>query len=82
MTMLRGAAVHKRIEKQLRAELAAYGLDMSRWALADIGAYRPGEPFPSFYASFTDGNGRTIQVDNISTDDAGGLDQYSSPVLC
>jgi hypothetical protein len=65
-----GAALHARVEKQLREELAAYGLPMSEYT-AEVRGYYENDPELLLYAVFTR-DGRTITVANIYTEKVTG----------
>jgi hypothetical protein len=76
-----GAALHKRIEKQLREYLHAY--------LVEEGAYKcrvrpvhPEMPETVFYAEFTQArNGKKIFIDQVFVDNDGTILQHNHAQL-
>jgi hypothetical protein len=65
------------IEKQLRADLAAYGLDMARYTCT----VESGGGDPMAAAIFRDAAGREISVNPIWTSDDGTIIQRGRPEL-
>ena len=75
-----GAALHKRVEKQLRAELSAYGLPVHEYSCRVMGYYEH-DPELLLYAEFTRGD-CTIEITDIYTDkNTGDVLQSSRPEL-
>jgi hypothetical protein len=77
-----GAALHKRVEKQLREELAGWGLPMDEYTF-EIGGYYPDDPEVVMHATFTrSSNESKIQIANIYTDkETGDVLQSDMPTL-
>lgn len=76
---LSGAALHSRVEKQLREELAAvHGLPIHEYT-CEVQGYD--DYSPVLYAKFTRGNGATIEITDIYTDDDGEILQTSRAEL-
>lgn len=65
-----GAALHRRVEKQLREELSEYGLPMQEYTCRVMGYYEH-DPELLLYATFTRGN-CTIEINDIYTDKVTG----------
>ncbi len=87
MARLHGAALRKRVEKQLRETLAAdYGLPMQEYdcTVSNMKG-EPGydsDPDTLLFARFTrKETGAVIQVDSISADDAGNVIQHFAAEL-
>lgn len=87
MGRLHGAALAKRVEKQLREELMTWGIDANEYSckvanMRDDPSYAF-DPDLILFATFTRAvNGATIEIDDIYTSDSGEVMQRAMPRLC
>lgn len=75
-----GAALHKRVEKELRVTLAGYGLNMADWTCTIEPVYE-NNPSLLLYATFKRQDGAEIGITDIYTDRDGYPIQFSRPEL-